>query len=345
MSLKMTDMERFIEGMPKAELHLHIEGTIGPEKKIELAQRNRIKLPYKDKKEVVAGYNYTDLEDFLRIYYEGIQVLITERDFYEITRTFLKRCRKENIVYVEISFDPQPHLARKIPFEVFMGGILAAREEARDEIGVTSNLIMCVNRDRPVEEAFSLFDKVMPWRDEITGFGLDSSEFNNPPLKFADLYRRAQLDGYRLTAHCDVDQKNSVQHIWQCIDVLGVERIDHGVNSLEDPMLIDALKERDICLTVCPTWRPCDLKPRRTDRLKRLFELGVRVTVNTDDPGLFSSGYLTNTLCGVQSASGYSKSEMTKLMQNAFLGSWVSEEEKNGFLEQLSDYESSAVSN
>ena len=140
----MTDMERFIEGMPKAELHLHIEGTIGPEKKIERAQRNRIKLPYKDKKEVVAGYNYTDLEDFLRIYYEGIQVLITERDFYEITRTFLKRCRKENIVYVEISFDPQPHLARKIPFEVFMGGILAAREEARDEIGVTSNLIMCV---------------------------------------------------------------------------------------------------------------------------------------------------------------------------------------------------------
>ena len=338
-------MEMFIEGMPKAELHLHIEGTIGPEKKIELAERNSIELPYKNEEEVISSYNYTDLDDFLRIYYEGIKLLITERDFYEITSSFLKRCNKENIVYVEISFDPQPHLARKIPFEVFMGGILAAREEARDEIGVTSNLIMCVNRDRPVEEAFSLFDKVMPWRDEITGFGLDSSEFNNPPLKFADLYRRAQLDGYRLTAHCDVDQKNSVQHIWQCIDVLGVERIDHGVNSLEDPMLIDALKERDICLTVCPTWRPCDLKPRRTDRLKRLFELGVRVTVNTDDPGLFSSGYLTNTLCGVQSASGYSKSEMTKLMQNAFLGSWVSEEEKNGFLEQLSDYESSAVSN
>mgnify|MGYP006117519245 FL=1 len=341
----MTDMEMFIEGMPKAELHLHIEGTIGPEKKIELAERNSIELPYKNEEEVISSYNYTDLDDFLRIYYEGIKLLITERDFYEITSSFLKRCNKENIVYVEISFDPQPHLARKIPFEVFMGGILAAREEARDEIGVTSNLIMCVNRDRPVEEAFSLFDKVMPWRDEITGFGLDSSEFNNPPLKFADLYRRAQLDGYRLTAHCDVDQKNSVQHIWQCIDVLGVERIDHGVNSLEDPMLIDALKERDICLTVCPTWRPCDLKPRRTDRLKRLFELGVRVTVNTDDPGLFSSGYLTNTLCGVQSASGYSKSEMTKLMQNAFLGSWVSEEEKNAFLEQLSDYESSAVSN
>ena len=338
-------MEMFIEGMPKAELHLHIEGTIGPEKKIELAERNSIELPYKNEEEVISSYNYTDLDDFLRIYYEGIKLLITERDFYEITSSFLKRCNKENIVYVEISFDPQPHLARKIPFEVFMGGILAAREEARDEIGVTSNLIMCVNRDRPVEEAFSLFDKVMPWRDEITGFGLDSSEFNNPPLKFADLYRRAQLDGYRLTAHCDVDQKNSVQHIWQCIDVLGVERIDHGVNSLEDPMLIDALKERDICLTVCPTWRPCDLKPRRTDRLKRLFELGVRVTVNTDDPGLFSSGYLTNTLCGVQSASGYSKSEMTKLMQNAFLGSWVSEEEKNAFLEQLSDYESSAVSN
>tara|TARA_B100000700_G_scaffold326346_2_gene437634 strand:+ start:64 stop:1089 length:1026 start_codon:yes stop_codon:yes gene_type:complete len=341
----MTDMEIFIEGMPKAELHLHIEGTISPEKKIELAARNSIKLPYKNEEEVISSYNYTDLDDFLRVYYEGINILITERDFYEITSAFLKRCEKENIVYVEISFDPQPHLARKIPFEVFMGGILAAREDARNEIGVNSNLIMCVNRDRPIEEAFLLFDKVFPWRDEIIGFGLDSSELNNPPLKFLDLYRRAKLDGYRLTAHCDVDQKNSVQHIWQCINVLGVERIDHGVNSLEDPMLIETLKERDICLTVCPTWRPCDLKPRRADRLKRLFELGVKVTINTDDPGLFSSGYLTNTLCGVQRESGYSKSEMIKFMQNAFLGSWVSREEKDRFLKQLSKYESSAISN
>ena len=341
----MTEMENFIKGMPKAELHLHIEGTIGPEKKIELAQRNRIELPYKDEKEVISSYNYTDLEDFLRIYYEGIKLLITERDFYEITSTFLKRCHKENIIYVEISFDPQPHLARKIPFGVFMGGILAARTEARKEFGVISNLIMCINRDRPIEEAFSLFDQVMPWREEITGFGLDSSELNNPPVKFEELYARAKIEGYRLTAHCDVDQKDSVEHIWQCIDVLGVERIDHGVNSLEDPMLIDALIERDICLTVCPTWRPCDLKPRRTERLKKLFELGVKVTINTDDPGLFSSGYLTKILCGVQSTSGYSKPEMIKLMQNAFLGSWVSKEEKDGYLEQLSEYERSAISN
>ena len=341
----MTDMESYIAGMPKAELHLHIEGTIGPAQKMELARRNNIALPYKDEDEVVAAYDYADLEDFLRIYYEGIQVLVTERDFHEITRTFLGRCREENIIYVEISFDPQPHLARDVPFEAFMGGILAARAEARESFGVASNLIMCVNRDRPLDEAMPLFDQVRPWRDQITGFGLDSSERGNPPVKFTELYARARDEGYRLTAHCDVDQENSVQHIWQCLDVLGVERIDHGVNALEDPTLIEALKARDICLTVCPTWRPCDPAPRRTDRLKQMFDRGLRVTVNTDDPGLFASGYLTHTLTGVQQASGYTKADMTALARNAFLGSWAAGDEKAEFLDRLSTYAEASGSN
>lgn len=334
----MTDMESYIAGMPKAELHLHIEGTIGPAQKLELARRNEITLPYADEAEIAAASDYANLEDFLRVYYEGIEVLVTERDFYEVTRTFLDRCRQENIIYVEISFDPQPHLARGIPFEVFMTGILAARKEARDSFGVASNLIMCVNRDRPLDEAMKLFDQVRPWRDQITGFGLDSAEHGNPPVKFTDLYARARDEGYRLTAHCDVDQENSVRHIWQCLDVLGTERIDHGVNALEDPALVAELKARDICLTVCPTWRPCDPAPRRTDRLKQMFELGLRVTINTDDPGLFASGYLTNTLIGVQQASGYSKADMTTFMRNAFLGSWAADDGKRVFLERLAAY-------
>jgi adenosine deaminase len=334
----MTDMETFIAGMPKAELHLHIEGTIGPAERLALARRNGIALPYADEAEIAAASNYTGLEDFLRVYYEGIQVLVTERDFYEVTRTFLDRCRQENIIYVEISFDPQPHLARDIPFEIFMNGILAARAEARESFGVASNLIMCVNRDRPLDEATPLFDQVKPWRDQVAGFGLDSAEAGNPPEKFTELYARARDEGYRLTAHCDVDQENSVRHIRQCIDVLGTERIDHGVNCLEDPALVEELKARDICLTVCPTWRPSDPAPRRTDRLKQMFELGLRVTINTDDPGLFASGYLSNTLTGVQRASGYTEADMVAFMRNAFLGSWAGESEKQEFLQRLGAY-------
>ena len=334
----MTDMETFIAGMPKAELHLHIEGTIGPAQKLELARRNNIALPYANEAEIAAASDYANLEDFLRVYYEGIQVLVTERDFYEVTRSFLDRCRQENIIYVEVSFDPQPHLTRGIPFEVFMNGILAARDEARESSGVASNLIMCVNRDRPLDEAMPLFDQIRPWRDQVTGFGLDSAEHGNPPEKFTELFARARDEGYRLTAHCDVDQENSVQHIWQCLDVLGTERIDHGVNALEDSALVAELKARDICLTVCPTWRPCDPAPRRTDRLQQMFELGLRVTINTDDPGLFASGYLTNTLTGVQRASGYSKSDMAAFMRNAFLGSWAAEDEKKNFLDRLAVY-------
>ena len=197
---------------------------------------------------------------------------------------------------------------------------------------------MCINRDRPLAEAMPLFDLVRPWREHITGLGLDSAERGNPPVKFTEVYGRARAEGYRLTAHCDVDQENSVQHIRQCIEVLGVERIDHGVNALEDPDLVETIKGSEICLTVCPTWRPGDSGPRRTRRLRRLFDLGVRVTVNTDDPALFASGYLTRTLTAVQATGDYSKIEMVALMRNAFLGAWVDEDERARMLERLAAY-------
>ena len=344
MSGPMSGMEAFIAGMPKAELHLHLEGTIDRTRMLALARRNGITLSDAGESAPGAAGNYTDLEDFLRVYYDGIRVLVTERDFHETTRALFEHCRDNRIVHVEISFDPQPHLARGVPIEAVMGGILAARAEARATLGIGSTLIMCINRDRPIEEAMPLFDLVRPWREHITGLGLDSAERGNPPVKFTEVYARGRAEGYRLTAHCDVDQDDSVRHIRQCIEVLGVERIDHGVNALEDPELVEAIKARRICLTVCPTWRPSDPGPRRTARLRRLFDLGVRVTVNTDDPALFASGYLTRTLTAVQAASGYSKSEMVSLMRNAFLGAWVGDDERAGMLEQLSAYAAQAGS-
>ena len=334
----MSDIEAFIADMPKAELHLHLEGTIAREQRQILARRNGVTLPDAGENDSSATGDYADLEDFLRVYYDGLRVLVTERDFHEVTRTLFARCRDNRIIHVEISFDPQPHLARGVPIEAVMRGILAARAEARAELGISSALIVCVNRDRPLEEAMPLFDLVRPWREHITGLGLDSAERGNPPVKFTEVYERGRAEGYRLTAHCDVDQENSVQHIRQCIEVLGVERIDHGVNALEEPALVETIRAAGICLTVCPTWRPGDPGPRRTRRLRRLFDLGVRVTVNTDDPALFASGYLTRTLTAVQAASGYSKSEIVALMRNAFLGAWVSEDERAGMLRALSAY-------
>ena len=253
-----------------------------------------------------------------------MEVLRTERDFHDLTATYLRRCRDENTIYAELSFDPQPHLARGVAPEAFMGGILAAVDEARERLGVSSNLILCVNRDRPLDEAWPLFDILRPWRDRIVGFGLDSAERGNPPRKFAALFDRARAEGYRLTAHCDVDQENSIEHIRQCLDLLRLERIDHGVNAVEDPRVVETLIERDICLTVCPTFRPGDPGPRRLRRLRQLFDAGVRVTVNTDDPALFASGYLTEPAeSAVRAHGGYSRAEIAALMRNAFLGSFA----------------------
>ena len=331
----MAGPEDFVAAIPKAELHLHIEGTLGPALRVELARRNGLPVPDVDPEAETQGYDYASLEEFLAIYYDGMEVLRTERDFHDLTATYLRRCRDENTIYAELSFDPQPHLARGVVPEAFMGGILAAVDEARRDWGVSSNLILCVNRDRPLDEAWPLFDILRPWRDRIVGFGLDSAERGNPPRKFAALFDRARAEGYRLTAHCDVDQENSIEHIRQCLDLLRLERIDHGVNAVEDPRVVETLIERDICLTVCPTFRPGDPGPRRLRRLRRLFDAGVRVTVNTDDPALFASGYLTDLLRAVQTEGGYSRAEIAALMRNAFLGSFAAETEKAAMIARL----------
>ena len=274
----------FIAAIPKAELHLHIEGTLAPALRVALARRNGLPIPDVDPAADTQGYDYGSLEEFLDIYYRGMDVLRTERDFYDLTATFLRRCRDETAIYVELSFDPQPHLARGVAAEAFMAGILAAV----DEPGGTGRR----RQPHPVRQPRPAIGRgpapvrypaavARPDRRLRTG----SAERGNPPHKFAALFERARAEGYRLTAHCDVDQENSIGHIRECLDLLRLERIDHGVNAVEDPRVVETLIERDICLTVCPTWRPGDPGPRRLRRLRQLFDAGVRVTVNTGRSG------------------------------------------------------------
>ena len=338
--MESNNMKQFITDLPKAELHLHIEGTLSPQTILNLVARNKIDFPYHSVEAIhnALANREPGLVGFLDHHYLVVSLIQTEADFYEVTYELLRACKENNIVYVELFFDPQFHTSRGISFEAVINGIDRGRRDGAQAFGVEANLIMCINRERSVESAFEMLAQARPHRDKIIGLGLDSYEENNPPRKFAQVYARAKEDGYRFTAHCDVDQTNSVQHIWQCLDVLKVERIDHGINSIEDPQLVEELKRRNICLTPCPIWRSTDPAPQDVDRIKTMFELGLLVTLNSDDPAEFDSGYLTSLLIGVQEASGYSKHDLVRFMLNAFEGSWLPRSAKDAYIASLLKY-------
>jgi adenosine deaminase len=331
----------FLAALPKAELHLHIEGTLTPEMKWQLAERNGVALPYAGIEDMRAAQKFeapdapSYLKKFIQHYNEGMSVLLHERDFYDITLSHLARCRDENVRYVEIMFDPQPHIARGVPFEAFFTGMDEARRVGARDYGVESNFILSINRDLPLDTAHQALDLAAPFRDRIVGFGLDSVEEGNPPVKFVDLYDRARSEGYRLTAHCDVDQTDAVGHIRDCLDLLKVERIDHGINCIEDPALVDILRERKTCLTACPTWRPIDAVPRRVDRIRTMYDLGLKVTVNTDDPGLFSSGTLGTLLPPVAATGNFMPADMAAFMINAFEAAWLPADQRAAYVEEV----------
>ncbi len=338
--MKSGNMKEFITNIPKAELHLHIEGTLEPQTILKLATRNKIDFPYKSSaavKEALAN-RPAGLKGFLDHHYLVVDLIRTEADFYEVTYELLRACQENNIRYVELFFDPQFHTSRGIPFEAVINGIDQGRREGAEAFGVEANLIMCINRERTAESAFEMLEQARPYRDKIIGLGIDSYEEGNPPSKFAEVFASAQEDGYRFTSHCDVDQTNSVQHIWECLDILQVERIDHGINSIEDPRLVEELKHRNICLTPCPVRRSTDPEPQDVDRIKKMYELGLLVTLNSDDPAEFDTGYLTNLLIEVQEASRYSKGDMVRFMMNAFEGSWLSRSTKDIYIEALLNY-------
>ncbi|MGE0004301.1 MAG: adenosine deaminase [Parvibaculaceae bacterium] len=340
----------FIAGLPKAELHVHIEGTLTPDLKRTLAGRNNIDLGEKtfatlsfpsgapaDAK-AAKSLNLQQYRTFLDHYFAGLKVLLTTQDFRDITYDYLRICHDENIRYVELSFDPQAHSTRGLGFGTVADGIIEGCREGERDFGVRSNLIMCITRDLPAEAAMQMLDDAKPYRDHIIGLGLDSVEEGNPPVKFQRHYDRARAEGYRLTAHCDVDMFDAVKHIRQCIDDLKVERIDHGINTIDDERLVDAARERDICLTACPTWRISDPAPRRVDRIRRMYDLGLKVTVNSDDPGYFKSGTMNTMLPPVAAEGSFTKEEMGELMINAFDAAWLPRHERDAYIKEVRAY-------
>jgi adenosine deaminase len=333
----MSALREFIHGLPKAELHVHLEGTLEPEMKFMLAERNRIALPYRDVAELKAAYVFNDLPSFLKIYYEGMGVLVKEPDFYDLTYAYLAKARSQNVLYAEMFFDPQAHTARGVSFDTVIRGIRRAQLDAEKRLGIRSQLIMCFLRDWSAEFAMATLLSSLPYREWIIGVGLDSDEKNNPPLKFKAVFARAREEGYLLTMHCDVNQEDSVAHIWDCVETIGVARIDHGVNALEDDRLCQVLQERDLALTVCPISNAFVTDGPQADVIKQMLERGMRVTVNSDDPAYFN-GYMDENFELVHEAAGLGREDLRRLSRNAFEAAWLPRAGKDRLIAELDAY-------
>jgi adenine deaminase len=323
----------FIAGLPKCELHLHIEGTLEPELKFELAARNGIALPYSSVEEIRAAYEFDSLTTFLTVYYEGMQVLRTEPDFYDLAMAYLRKAASQNVRYAEIFFDPQAHTSRGVPFDIVIRGLRRALLDAETQFGVRAQLIMCFLRDFQAEYAMATLLESLPYKEWIVGVGLDSDERGNPPAKFAAVYERARQEGYLLTMHCDVDQDNSLEHIRQAVQDIGVNRIDHGVNVLEDPGLVEEILEKGLGLTCCPISNGYVTESMKIEGIRKLLDLGVRVTINSDDPAYFN-GYVQENL----EALNFSEEDLVRLQRNAFEITWLPRHLKDGYLAELDAY-------
>ncbi|NUP67145.1 MAG: adenosine deaminase [Nonomuraea sp.] len=330
-------MRDFIAGLPKCELHLHIEGTLEPELKFDLAGRNGIALPYASVEEMRAAYSFDDLPSFLKVYYEGMRVLRTEPDFYDLAMAYLRKAAAQNVRYAEIFFDPQAHTSRGVPFDVVIRGLRRALIDADRELGVRAQLIMCFLRDFQAEYAMATLLESLPYKEWIVGVGLDSDEKGNPPAKFAAVYERARQEGYLLTMHCDVDQDNSIEHIRQAVEEIGVDRIDHGVNILEDQRLVDLVLARGIGLTCCPISNGYVTDSMKAEGIRKLMELGVRVTVNSDDPAYFA-GYVAENLAALQAELQLTQEELAQLERNAFEITWLPRHLKDVYLAEVDAY-------
>jgi adenosine deaminase len=319
--------------LPKAELHLHIEGTLEPDLMFELARRNGVRLPYADAEAVGRAYRFSNLQSFLDIYYRACSVLIQERDFYELTTAYLARAHDQGVRHVEIFFDPQTHTGRGVQFETVVHGINRALTEAR-EIGITSHLIMCFLRDQPVEDAMATLEQALAHRDAIFGVGLDSAEVGNPPQKFREVFAHAISAGFRAVAHAG--EEGPPEYIWQALDVLGAERIDHGTCCLEDRRLVQRLGADRIPLTVCPfsNIRLRVVETLHQHPLAKMLEHGLCATVNSDDPAYFG-GYVGENLAGVAQALQLDDSALVQLARNSFEAAFLDDAARAHHLAQL----------
>jgi adenine deaminase len=318
----MTTDAKFIRGLPKAELHLHIEGSLEPEQMFEFARRNRVSLPFKTVEEVRAAYAFSNLQDFLDIYYQGAAVLQTERDFHDLAMAYFRRVAVDGCRHVELFFDPQTHTDRGLPFSVAVEGLLSGMAEAKANLGITSKLILCFLRHLDEDAAFATLKAAEPWLSRVAGVGLDSSELGHPPSKFAKVYREARARGLKLVAHAG--EEGPPEYVWEALDVLGVDRIDHGNRSLEDAALVERLAKSGMTLTVCPlsNLKLCVVDDLKVHPLKRMLGLDLKATVNSDDPAYFG-GYLAENWIRTSAALGLTRDELVTLAKNSFTGSFL----------------------
>jgi len=324
----------FLVELPKAELHLHIEGTLEPELMFELAQRNGVSLPHPDVEAVRSAYMFEDLQSFLNIYYAGCQVLVTERDFYDLTTAYLRRAADQGVRHAEIFFDPQTHTDREVGFSTVVHGITAALGDAERDLGVTSRLILCFLRDQSAESAMDALEMALAHRDAIIAVGLDSAEVGHPPEKFQGVFDRARAEGFLTVAHAG--EEGPPEYIWQALDILHVARIDHGVRCAEDEQLVARLVAEQIPLTVCPLSNvKLRVFPALADHnLAALLRRGLRVTLNSDDPAYFG-GYIADYYVASADALELTTAEVVQLARNSFLASFLDERERQPHLDAI----------
>jgi len=332
----MKDRNELIYSLPKAELHVHIEGTLEPEMMIRLAEKNGISIPYKTPEEARRAYNFSDLQSFLDIYYAGASVLCDESDFYELTRAYLAKAHLNNVRYAEIFFDPQTHTARGVEIETVVNGINSACEEAAATYGLDTKLIMCFLRHLPASDAMETLHKSLPFRDTIYGVGLDSSEMDNPPHDFIEVFQKAKEEGYSCVAHAG--EEGPAGYVWSALNDLGAERIDHGVRCSDDFPLVNYLAKHQIPLTICPL---SNVKLKVFDKMEDhnimdLFEMGVMVSIHSDDPSYFG-GYINDNYIAVADAFDLDDYHIIELAKNSFKSAFIDDEMKDHYLGLIDD--------
>jgi adenosine deaminase len=330
-------MEAFIHGIPKAELHIHIEGTLEPELMFEFAAKNGCSLSFESVADIRRAYNFRDLQSFLDLYYQGAQVLLDEDDFYRLTWAYLLKAADQNVRHTEIFFDPQTHTQRGIKFETVIQGIQRALRDAEPQLALSSKLILCFLRHLSVADAMKTLEEALEFKDWITAVGLDSSELGFPPEKFAPVFDRARQEGFKTVAHAG--EEGPAEYIWQALSLLKVERIDHGIRCVEDAALVEYLVKQQIPLTVCPL---SNIKLGVFDHLSQhnliqMLNLGLCVTVNSDDPAYFG-GYIEENFRALYEALGIDSQDIYKLARNAFRASFLDPAEKKQYLSELDEF-------
>ena len=330
----MSSLHEFIKALPKAELHLHIEGSLEPEHMFELASRNAVTLPYASVEEIREAYAFDNLQDFLDLYYAGMSVLLTQQDFYDLTYAYLKRVHADKCRHVEIFFDPQGHTERGVKFSDVIEGILDALDQGEIDFGISSHLILSFLRHLSEEDAFETLEQAKPYYDRILGVGLDSSEMGHPPSKFERVFAKSKALGFKLFAHAG--EEGPPEYVYEALDLLDVDRIDHGNRSLEDAALVKRLVDEQVALTVCPlsNLKLCVIDDLKNHPLKKMLNLGIVATVNSDDPSYFG-GYLNDNYIQTADALELDQNDIVTLVKNGFKSAFISNARKTHFLTEI----------